>query len=226
MPFALPPLDLGSVLSPKSRWQAAEIEDFATHAQLPLRVSSISDEGFPHITSLWFHYVEGRFFCCTQRSAQVSLHLRRNPRVGFELAVNAPPYRGLSGVGTARVLVVVDNLQAIAVEPPHGKPWASDMDRDRAVIEGLTRMQHELADPVMVVSEVTKGTFTNTDAMASILGTGRNTYRADAVMLLKRVENSDTGVDLIIDKGRDGMERGKVSLEWDQHYTRLSEVGR
>lgn len=129
-------------------------------------------------------------------------------------------------MGTARVLVVVDNLQAIAVEPPHGKPWASDMDRDRAVIEGLTRMQHELADPVMVVSEVTKGTFTNTDAMASILGTGRNTYRADAVMLLKRVENSDTGVDLIIDKGRDGMERGKVSLEWDQHYTRLSEVGR
>lgn len=129
-------------------------------------------------------------------------------------------------MGTLRVLVVVDNLQAIAVEPPHGKPWASDMDRDRTVIEGLTRMQHELNDPVMVVSEVTKGAFTNTDAMASILGTGRNTYRADAVMLLKRVEDSDTRVDLIIDKGRDGMERGKVSLEWDQHYTRLSEVGR
>ena len=130
-------------------------------------------------------------------------------------------------MGTARVLVVVDNLQAISVEPPHGKPWTSDMDRDRTVIEGLTRLQHELIDPVMVVSEVTKGTFTNTDAMASILGTGRNAYRADAVMLLKRVDDSDTRrVDLIIDKGRDGMERGKVSLEWDQHYTRLSEVGR
>ena len=129
-------------------------------------------------------------------------------------------------MGTSRVLVVVDNLQAIAVEPPHGKPWASDMDRDRTVIEGLTRLQHELADPVMVVSEVTKGAFTNTDAMASILGTGRNTYRADAVMLLKRVEDSATGIELSIDKGRDGMERGKVSLEWDQHYTRLSEVGR
>jgi replicative DNA helicase len=130
-------------------------------------------------------------------------------------------------MGTARVLVVVDNLQAIAVEPPHGKPWASDMDRDRTVIEGLTRLQHELADPVMVISEVTKGTFTNTDAMASILGTGRNAYRADAVMLLKRVEDSDTHrIDLIIDKGRDGMERGRVSLEWDKDYTRLSEVSR
>jgi replicative DNA helicase len=101
------------------------------------------------------------------------------------------------------------------------------MDRDRTVIEGLTRLQHELADPVMVISEVTKGTFTNTDAMASILGTGRNAYRADAVMLLKRVEDSDTHrIDLIIDKGRDGMERGKVSLEWDKDYTRLSEVAR
>jgi replicative DNA helicase len=129
-------------------------------------------------------------------------------------------------MGTSRVLVVVDNLQAIAVEPPHGKPWASDMDRDRTVIEGLTRLQHELNDPVMVVSEVTKGAFKDTDAMASILGTGRNTYRADAVMLLKRVEGSDTRIDLSIDKGRDGMERGTVSLEWDQHHTRLSEVDR
>jgi hypothetical protein len=101
---ALPPLDIGAVLSPKSRWRVAEIEDFIGAAQLPLRVSSISEEGFPHIASLWFHYDGGRFFCCTQRSAQVSLHLRHNARVGFELAVNSPPYRGLSGVGTARVL--------------------------------------------------------------------------------------------------------------------------
>jgi replicative DNA helicase len=130
-------------------------------------------------------------------------------------------------MGTARVLVVVDNLQAIAVEPPHGKPWASDMDRDRTVIEGLTRLQHELADPIMVVSEVTKGAFTSTDTMASILGTGRNTYRADAVILLDREGDSDScRVELNIDKGRDGMDRGKLLLVWDQHSTRLSEVGR
>lgn len=129
-------------------------------------------------------------------------------------------------MGVARALVVVDNLQAIAVESPYGRPWASDMDRDRVVIEGLTRLQHDTDDAVMVVSEVAKGKFKDTNEMAAILGTGRNTYRADAVMLLKRRSDddpSDRFVDLIVDKGRDGMDRGKVALEWDGHFMRLSE---
>lgn len=135
-----------------------------------------------------------------------------------------------ASMGVQRVLVVVDNLQAIAVEPPHGRPWASDMDRDRTVIEGLTRLQHDTGDAVLVVSEVTKGNFKDADTQAAILGTGRNAYRADAVMLLKRRETDsgedagDGRVDLVIDKGRDGMIRGKVALEWDlPDYTRLRE---
>lgn len=130
-------------------------------------------------------------------------------------------------MGVARALVVVDNLQAIAVEPPHGRPWASDMDRDRTVIEGLTRLQHDTDDAVMVVSEVTKGKFSKTEGQESLLGTGRNAYRADAVMLLQR-RNAEGGddrqVDLIVDKGRDGMVRGKVALEWSDGFGRLSEV--
>jgi replicative DNA helicase len=133
--------------------------------------------------------------------------------------------------GAARALVVVDNLQAVAVEPTNGKPWISDLDRDRVVIEGLTRLQHDLDDPVLVVSEVTKGSFKGADAMGSILGTGRNTYRADAVMLLKRhskdeppYESNDHRLDLVIDKGRDGMVRGTVELQWSDDYAMLSEV--
>ena len=129
-------------------------------------------------------------------------------------------------MGVSRVLVVVDNLQAIAVESPHGRPWASDMDRDRVVIEGLTRLQHDTGDAVLVVSEVTKGNFKDAEAQSAILGTGRNAYRADAVMLLKRRAGSDGNdgkVDLMIDKGRDGMIRGKIELEWDAEYTRLRE---
>lgn len=131
-----------------------------------------------------------------------------------------------SRMGVERVLVVVDNLQAIAVEPPYGRPWGSDMDRDRVVIEGLTRLQHDTGDAVLVVSEVTKGNFKEAETQAAILGTGRNAYRADAVMLLKRraeADGDDGKVDLVIDKGRDGMKRGKVALEWDAHYTRLRE---
>lgn len=98
------PFGPASVLSPKSSWQVTEIEAFLAEARLPLRVSTLSADGFPHITSLWFHYRGGRFYCCTQRNAQISLHLGQNPRAGFEVAVNDPPYRGISGVGMARVL--------------------------------------------------------------------------------------------------------------------------
>lgn len=127
-------------------------------------------------------------------------------------------------MGVERLLVVVDNLQAIAVEAPYGRPWASDMDRDRTIIEGLTRLQHDSGDAVLVVSEVTKGNFKEADTQAAILGTGRNAYRADAVMLLKRRDGEDGRVDLMIDKGRDGMARGPVALEWDKDFTRLSEL--
>jgi replicative DNA helicase len=130
-------------------------------------------------------------------------------------------------MGVDRALVVIDNLQAIGVEPPHGRPWASDMDRDRVVIEGLTRLQHELSDPVLVVSEVAKRSFRDTDDMGAILGTGRHAYRADVVMLAKRRnadDQTDTVVDLIVDKGRDGVVRGKVALEWTGSWSRLKEA--
>ena len=100
-PSALSPLS--AALSPKSAWQVPEIEAFVGASRLPLRVSSIDTAGFPHITSLWFLYREGRFYCCTQRQALVSRHVLANPRVGIELAVNAPPYQGISAIGTATV---------------------------------------------------------------------------------------------------------------------------
>jgi nitroimidazol reductase NimA-like FMN-containing flavoprotein (pyridoxamine 5'-phosphate oxidase superfamily) len=95
---------LAAVLSPKSAWNAGQAIEFLEATRVPLRLSTLDAEGYPHITSLWSLYVDGHWLCCTQRSALACLHLRQNPRVGFEIAVCAPPYRGLSGQGEARVL--------------------------------------------------------------------------------------------------------------------------
>jgi nitroimidazol reductase NimA-like FMN-containing flavoprotein (pyridoxamine 5'-phosphate oxidase superfamily) len=95
---------LARVLSPKSKWGADATLAFLRENRLPLRVSSIDSGGFPHITSLWFRFSDGRFLCCTQQRAVVCRQLRRNPCAGFEVAVNAPPYYGLSGQGTAKIL--------------------------------------------------------------------------------------------------------------------------
>jgi replicative DNA helicase len=137
-----------------------------------------------------------------------------------------------------RLFVVVDNLQAILVEPPHGGAWSGDMERDRLIIEGLSRLQQETNEAILVISEVTKGQFKDADGMGDLLGTGRNAYRADVVMLMSRAyewvksEDSKGGektydaheLTLLIDKGRDGVERGKVKLSWNATYSQISEV--
>ena len=90
-------------LGARSHPGAAAALAFAERAVIPLRVSTLDAQGFPHITSLWFLLEAGRFLCCTQRSAVVARNLARDPRAGFELAVNAPPYRGLSGRALGRL---------------------------------------------------------------------------------------------------------------------------
>jgi len=95
---------LAAVLSPKSAWNAGQVLEFLAATRVPLRLSTLDAAGYPHITSLWSLYADGHFLCCTQRSALACQHLRHNPRVGFEIAVCAPPYRGLSGQGEASVL--------------------------------------------------------------------------------------------------------------------------
>ena len=93
-----------SVLSPKSRWSAEQTVAFLRDSCFPLRVSSVSAKGYPHITSLWFRFIAGRFWCCTQQRAVVCRQVLRDPRVGFEVAVNDPPYFGVRGQGDAEIV--------------------------------------------------------------------------------------------------------------------------
>lgn len=95
---------LAHILSPKSKWTADGTLAFLRDSRLPLRISSLSADGFPHITSLWFQFHGGRFLCCTQQQSVVCTQVGRAPRVGFEVAVNEPPYYGVSGQGEARIL--------------------------------------------------------------------------------------------------------------------------
>ena len=95
---------LSDVVSSKSSWDVDTIEDFLANARQPLRLATLNAEGFPQITSLWFAFMSGALWCCTQQQSLVARHIQRQGRVGFEVAVNEPPYLGVSGYGTAQVL--------------------------------------------------------------------------------------------------------------------------
>ena len=69
----------------------------------PLRLAVVEESGFPLICSLWFHYADERLYCATAKTSKVAEYLRRNPKCGFELAPNEPPYFGVRGHGIASV---------------------------------------------------------------------------------------------------------------------------
>jgi len=82
-------------------WTEQEIAAFMDAAIIPLRLALLDDTGDPLVLSLWFLPDEGSLWCATNRNARVVRFLERDPRCGFELAADAPPYRGVRGQGLA-----------------------------------------------------------------------------------------------------------------------------
>ena len=108
-------------------------------------VVDVDRKGFPHITSLWFRFRQGRFWCCTQQQSAVCRNVHRDSRVGFEVAVNEPPYRGASGKGTARICegdredtkALLNELmdQYLGDRDPKLKAWLLSRVATEAIIE-------------------------------------------------------------------------------------------
>lgn len=141
----------------------------------------------------------------------------------------------LADLGLREAVIVVDNLQAL---PVLGS-WTHEMDRDRAVIEGLNSIHHETGCPVLVIAEITKTAFDTEPGLAAVSGTGRITYRTDATITMSEPrdkelaclwDKDDSGkkkgdpVLLSIPKGRKGIQRGRVLLRWDEGHVWLKEA--
>jgi hypothetical protein len=47
---------------------------------------------------------DGNLWCATQESSLLAQRITRDSRVGFEIAGDQPPYRGVRGTGTASIL--------------------------------------------------------------------------------------------------------------------------
>lgn len=84
-------------------WSMARIESYLDATVIPVRLATSGRQG-PLVQSMWFHRAEGRLWCATQFDAVVVQRLRADPRVGFEIARDEPPYRGVRGQGSAELL--------------------------------------------------------------------------------------------------------------------------
>ena len=84
-------------------WSVASIEQWLQDTVIPLRLASAGGQG-PIVQSLWFLYEEGALWCATQADSMVTTRVRREPKVGWEVSPDLPPYRGARGRGTVSVV--------------------------------------------------------------------------------------------------------------------------
>ena len=82
---------------------SSDLERSLVQAVVPLRLACLDRDGSPHVLSLWYLFEDGAFWCATSPDAWVVERLRADPRCGFEIAGDLPPYRGIRGKGRAEL---------------------------------------------------------------------------------------------------------------------------
>jgi len=82
-------------------WSEAQIASFVDQAVIPLRLAVSGGGGIPLPLSLWFLRIDRALWCATNGNAQLVRYLKADARCGFELAGDAPPYRGVRGQACA-----------------------------------------------------------------------------------------------------------------------------
>jgi hypothetical protein len=67
----------------------------------PVRLASLSPNGFPLISTLWFIYEDGLFWCITQQRTLLRRNLAANPRCAFEISLDGQRFKLVRGQGIA-----------------------------------------------------------------------------------------------------------------------------
>ena len=79
----------------------AEIAAILAGLASPMRLASLSPNGFPLISTIWFFYEEGRFWCITQQRTLLRRNLAADPRCAFEIGLEGQRFKLLRGQGLA-----------------------------------------------------------------------------------------------------------------------------
>jgi len=79
-------------------------DQMISDTKIPIRLAYSNNDGIPNVISLWFVQIENKIYCATQKSAKIVQYLKKNPVCGFEIAADKPPYKGVRGNGSVKII--------------------------------------------------------------------------------------------------------------------------
>ncbi len=123
-------------------WSVSQLQQYLYDCETPLRIACQAADGYPLIVPLWFCFDGQSLWSATHCNAKVVKCLKRNPNVGFELANNEMPYKGVRG--KADVVLhsdkgsdVLDQVMKKYIKQPgsHLEKWLSGRKEEEIAIE-------------------------------------------------------------------------------------------
>jgi PPOX class probable F420-dependent enzyme len=73
------------------------------HGPWLMRLATMSGDGFPHVTPVWYVYEDGRIFTSTEKDRVKFRNIARDNKIGASIDWEPRPYRGLSIKGIAYI---------------------------------------------------------------------------------------------------------------------------
>ncbi len=93
----------------KGPWSLEDTCEFLRESTFPLRLASTGTDGYPRVVSVWYAFADTALLCVSHRKSALVKLLQRDPRVGFEISPNEPPYHGARGQGRASMTPLGDS---------------------------------------------------------------------------------------------------------------------
>lgn len=81
-----------------------KLDEVIFDKKIPIRIAFVKPDGTPNVISLWYVTINGKIYCATQKTAKIVSYLNKNPKCGFEIAADKPPYRGVRGGGIVKIM--------------------------------------------------------------------------------------------------------------------------
>jgi len=82
-----------------SQWTEEQISRFLQDTAVPMRLACHGTAGYPLACSLWFYFRDNHLWCASHENSHIVERIQENNKIGFEIGVNEPPYRGVRGQG-------------------------------------------------------------------------------------------------------------------------------